>query len=130
LYAVLSGSKVEAVRSCLSVYSPEVKMKKFFSSTAFLVNGMYIIGVVVMFIGAWALLQIFGENVPEKYYAGLFSFVVVFWITGGVFTIRRREIPRWGLPGIKGKIAIVIGCFQLIVLSLGDFFILYYFFML
>jgi hypothetical protein len=64
-----------------------------------------------------------GENIHDpvirtaydNFYSHIFVFVgLSLLIISGVFMIVRREIPRLGLPNIKGRIAIAMGILWLI----------------
>lgn len=46
-------------------------MRKFFTSTSFLVNGILVIGLFVMFVLGWVLQKLFGSHIPETYLIGL-----------------------------------------------------------
>jgi hypothetical protein len=81
-----------------------------------------------MLFGAWILVKIFGEDIPDNYYSGLFIIAFIFFIVGNIFIIKRKEIPLPGLPNIKGTIAVVLGYIQLVIFCLVELILIYYLF--
>jgi hypothetical protein len=92
-----------------------MKIKSLLKSTWFLTNGLIVLGGVLS-----AVLLYMNENIQnpdlraayDSYYSHLLAFAsLLLFITSGLFMIIRREIPRLGLPSIKGRTAVAMGIF-------------------
>jgi hypothetical protein len=96
-------------------------MKKIFSSTAFLVWAPFVLYLLILAVWSNYTYYVYGENnVPGIYYWVLYLVLNFLPIFSGVIVVRRREVPRWGLPYQKGWYAVLMGYMVIILFVFGD----------
>jgi hypothetical protein len=96
------------------------KIRKYLTSSKFLINGSIVIAVIWLFGGMAILKLYFHGNIPERYLylCGLLS--LPWLILSSLFAIIRRELPRTGnLPSFTGWFAVVVGIIALGMTSFG-----------
>lgn len=101
-------------------------MKKWLSSTYFLAIGVPVIGGVVLITGLWLLNVIFQGNPPVDYTGVLSAVANLFFLFGFWVMIRRRELPRIGLPSTKGSLAVIVGGVCFLVCCFVEIMLIYY----
>lgn len=100
-------------------------MKKPFSNSKMLILGLPALGSATIIIGLMILNLIFGNHVPDKYTLLVCLIGIIFFIIGTCFSITRQEIPRIGLPPIKGILAVFISIVTVIVFIITGSIIVY-----
>lgn len=102
-------------------------MKKFFSSTRFLIYGVWLIGFIITFAGATILDSVYGESIPVFLRGLMLAPALICMLVNGIVMIKRQECPRVIDPSITGFWAVVSGwvivfgtvfCFLYIVFTL------------
>jgi hypothetical protein len=91
------------------------RLKNILNSTLFLTIGLEVISGVILFFGAFVLQWIFGKHYPEIYLMILIAIANLFFLFCCFFVVVRKEMPRPGLPSIKGFWAVLQGVMGLIV---------------
>lgn len=89
--------------------SRKSSLNDFIISTRFLAFGSWAIGGIVLFVGSF-LIDRFLVNSYQDLYIGVLLIAVMPWlILGSLIIVIRKEMPRLGLPSIKGKPALIQG---------------------
>ncbi len=91
------------------------KFKRYLTSTSFLVNGVLVLNLFVLFIGGYVLQIIFGKDVPEKAWSLLMVIGGILPSLSCVFMVIRREMPRPKLSSVTGWPAVFFGVLGLII---------------
>jgi hypothetical protein len=89
-------------------------LKIIYHNNNYLINGLFVFGVVIFIIGSIILHIIFGDHVPQTYWIILMLLADICLMTSSVFIIIRKEAPKPGFQGPKGTVAVVIGVISLI----------------
>jgi len=109
-----------------SIDSWKEKLVKFLSNTMFLTVGFAIIGFVVMISGRVINVLLFSNTLSDKLFNATFILGLIIELFSGVFIVKRREIPRPGLPSIKGILAVIQGFLFILLCTIGIVGMVYY----
>ena len=101
------------------------KFIAYVTSTQFLILGLFIVGAIFFFAGAYIGQKVFGSNPPDLYWSIVFSVSLLWQIGSAILSIVHREIPRPGLPSVKGVWAVIFSSLALAILLLGEIFFIY-----
>ncbi len=100
-------------------------LRSMLASTMFLTNGLWLVGITILFGGFALVNRMYPSNIPDIY-LGIIIIIGFPWlITGCIFVILRKEIPRFGLPSIKGTWAITQGLVGLVILTFTELYVIY-----
>jgi hypothetical protein len=99
--------------------------KKLLTSTGFLTLGFWIIGLIVTFVGGFLAQRVPVQNGQDWYLDLALSMGLPWFMLGCIFVVLRKEVPRLGLPAIKGNFAVFQGVLGLIIISAVEFYIIY-----
>lgn len=97
-------------------------MKKLFSSTLFLIYGVWLVGFVIISGGTAILNGIYSEPNPDFLNGLVIAVGFICMLVNGIVMIKRQEFPRLLDPSITGFWAVVGGW----VIVIGAVFWLFY----
>lgn len=100
-------------------------IKMFFTSTLFLTIGFFIIGFIIIFGGVWLGSHVYSEKIPDRYLNTVMAIGLPCFMLSCLFVIIRKEIPRLGLPSIRGGFAVFQGYLGLIIIGITWIYIIY-----
>ncbi len=103
---------------------PPQNVQKFFTSTWFLTNGLWLIGAILFIVGTILAKILFGI-LPDTFMKILMAISIPWLILGCVFASLRKEIPRNGLPSIKGRLALFQGILGILFFGALELYVLY-----
>lgn len=80
------------------------------------VYGFYFLGAVVLLGGAIIGNKLIFEKIPTWYTYMLIAISCPWPLVSCIFVVHYKELPRFGLPSIKGKAALIQGMIGIIAL--------------
>jgi len=100
-------------------------IKKFLTSLEFLTYGPAVIAFCVFALGSIIGRKIWGEHLPDLYWAIISAAGFAIGIVPGVIAVIRRETPWRGKERITGLLAVITGILWIMFFGAGEVFFLY-----